>query len=230
MLINFLGNGSGFSMCHNNAYFVKDDELVIIDLSMIHLSKALELSRKYNKVSLVLTHMHDDHSSGMTLFAQMMYYQENKKLRIFIPDILVEDVYQEFQMKGVNEEIVEILLIEHFRMIDRFFIKEIIKTKHSPELNDKCFGYVFEINGEKVVYSGDTCQLNDFSRYIENCKEFYVDMSYDYGIVHLKWDDVKDEIFNISQNCDVYLMHLDNFEKFKNLKLGENIHLTEISD
>ena len=54
-VMNFLGNGSGFSSSHNNAYYVFHDELVLIDLSMLNIQKALD-SLLTGRTSFVVAH------------------------------------------------------------------------------------------------------------------------------------------------------------------------------
>ena len=73
-MLKFLGNGSGFTPYHNNCYFVEHDDLTFIDLSMLNIEKALDIQSKYKNVSVLVTHMHDDHVSGIGLFAQYLFY------------------------------------------------------------------------------------------------------------------------------------------------------------
>ena len=64
MKINFLGNGSGFTNSHTNAYFEKEDDLVLIDLSMINYGKIMDFPlSKYKNILILITHMHPDHVS-----------------------------------------------------------------------------------------------------------------------------------------------------------------------
>lgn len=221
--LKFLGNGSGFTTSHNNAYFNYDDNIVFIDLSLLNLEKALEVQKNYKEVFILVTHMHDDHVSGIPLFAQYLYYLYNKKLRVIVPSMIYEDMLKELKIKGINDTII---IVDEI-ISNYLFIEEVVPTKHANELENKCFGYVLNIGSKVCIYTGDTCDLSDFHFELsEGCDEFYVDVSYDYGVVHLKWDDIKEELNKIAKSCKVYLMHLDNKEKFENLILGENIYLT----
>ena len=226
-MLKFLGNGSGFTPYHNNCYFVNDKELVFVDLSMLNISKALEIQEEYSDVSVIITHMHDDHVSGIGMFAQYLFYVFKKKLTIIIPKALFSDITEELKIKGVNWHILNIIIIG-----DEFsFIEKVIPTSHTPELIGKCFGYKLNINNNKIIYTGDTNRLEDFIPYLDDVNEFYVDVSYSYGGVHLKWDDVRDKLFEISNNCDVYLMHMDNIDAFKMLNLQDkNIKLVKRID
>ena len=204
-MLKFLGNGSGFTEYHNNCYFIEDDNLIFIDLSMLNIQKALKVQKNYDNVSILVTHMHDDHVSGIGLFAQYLFYV--------------------FTIKGVNLDIVDIIVIED----GDFCIEKVIPTSHTPELKGKSFGYKLNIKGKKLVYSGDTNCLSDFEPYLNDCFAFYVDTSFSYGGVHLKWEDVKYRLYSIAENCTVYLMHMDDITAFKSLDLhGRNIKLVDI--
>lgn len=74
MKLKFLGNGSGFSNSHTGAYFEKDEDIIFIDYSMLNILKMVELAKNYGNVYVYMTHLHSDHSSGLGLFAQYMYY------------------------------------------------------------------------------------------------------------------------------------------------------------
>lgn len=224
-MLKFLGNGSGFTNSHNNCYFIDDDKLFFIDLSMLNIQKALKVQKEYGHVSILITHMHDDHVSGIGLFAQYLFYVYHKKLKVLIPEGLYFDVNTEFTIKGISSNIVDIIVIND----GDFCIEKVIHTSHAPELNGKCFGYLLKIQGRMILYSGDTNKLSDFFPYINDIDAFYIDVSYSYGGVHLKWDDVKYELYKISEKCIVYLMHMDNLEAFNALNLGaKNIKLAEV--
>ena len=99
MRLNFLGCGSGFTDSHNNAFFTtEENDIVFIDLSMLNIRKALKLINGKKDVYLLITHMHDDHVSGLTLFIQYLYYTlGNRILNIVIPEVLYIDVVDELR-------------------------------------------------------------------------------------------------------------------------------------
>lgn len=237
MLLNFMGTGSGFSNEHNNAYFWVYDGIVFLDLSILNMSKAIQLAKEMENVYLLLTHMHDDHAGGMGLFAQYLYYSMGgKELQVLVPPELYDDVIQEMRIKDVDPHIYKVFKIP-YGMDGKIQINEnhpchgwlqsVIPTFHTPGLTGKSFGYRFWINGNSIVYSGDTCRLKDFYdgqalSQLNDVAEFYVDCSLHYGKVHLKWDEVKDELKDIANAiCDVYLMHLDDREGFEKMDLGK---------
>ncbi len=210
--INFLGNGSGFSDSHNNAYFTNDQELVLIDLSMLNLFAAEKLMEKYEHISLIITHMHDDHVSGIMLFAQYCFYVKKKKLSVIIPKAIKENFIKEMEIKGVSSDIINLYEAETLKSS---WLLKVIPTTHAEELQGKCFGYLFDVNNVRCLYSGDTNDLNSFKADIPEAKEVYLDMSIDYGRVHPLWNNEKEKVLEISKRKEVYLMHIDNLEKME---------------
>lgn len=92
---------------------------------------------------------------------------------------------------------------------------EFIKTEHVKELD--CYGFKLNINGKIIVYTGDTKTLLPFLPYLNNCNEFYVDVSKNGG-VHLKFEDIIKDLEKIkNQNTHVILMHIDDIEYIKDL-------------
>lgn len=76
------------------------------------------------------------------------------------------------------------------------------------------------INNKSIVYTGDTAILEPYMPYLENCDEFYVDVS-KFGGVHLKFEDIIDQLKRIKYNgTKVFLMHIDDKEYIS--KLNEN--------
>ncbi len=228
MKLTFLGNESGFGVHHTNAYFYDDGNLVFIDLSMSNIEKAKKLISTVSKnIYIVITHMHDDHFSGVTLFSQFCFYVNGISPHIVVPEELMEDILTEFKIKGMGEGVAAICSLSEYSFP---WMKKVIPTTHAPELDGKCFGYEFLVNGVKVVYTGDTNTLDDFMPFVKPGCEFYVDMSFDYGKVHLLWDDVKKQLRNISTTSDVYLMHVDNIDKAKDETKHSNIEVVKTSE
>lgn len=228
MKLTFLGNESGFGVHHTNAYFYDDGNLVFIDLSMSNIEKAKKLISTVSKnIYIVITHMHDDHFSGVTLFSQFCFYVNGISPHIVVPEELMEDILTEFKIKGMGEGVAAICSLSEYSFP---WMKKVIPTTHAPELDGKCFGYEFLVNGVKVVYTGDTNILDDFMPFVKPGCEFYVDMSFDYGKVHLLWDDVKKQLRNISTTSDVYLMHVDNIDKAKDETKHSNIEVVKTSE
>lgn len=198
MKLKFLGNGSGFSNSHTGAYFEKDEDIIFIDCSMLNILKMVELAKNYGNVYVYMTHLHSDHSSGLGLFAQYMYYTQGKKLNIVVSDALIDDIKTLFEITGVPLDICNIAQPDDKK--DKKYKLIPISTTHASELNGKCFRYEIHIDDDILVYTGDTCNINDFLEPMKKCIELYVDVSASYGGVHLKYDDIKNILILLKYN------------------------------
>ncbi len=225
--LQFLGNGSGFTDSHTNAFFIKGKNLVIIDLSMINLYKLLSLEpEKYNKIFLFVTHIHDDHTSGIGLFLQHMYYLKQKTVYVVAPFQVRSALKTEFKLKGIDEKAYIFKDAEKIKSLGLNVLA--IKTKHTPELSEQCFGYIFYLNNKKIVYSGDTIEYDKFAGFMkEENAELYLDVSAEYGQVHILYDDVKEKLIKLAEERSVFLMHIDNMEKMKELIKGTKIKIAQ---
>lgn len=243
MELHFFGNGSGFSGSHTNAYFLSGNNMILIDMSMLNVHKALKKIRevKPERVCLILTHPHADHVSGIGMLAQHLYYQDKMELDIAMPEPIADDVQNLLYIEGVDGNAYNMILLypygpgmllmneekENEDLINSCLL-DIIATEHAPELAGKCFGYRFLVNNTQAIYTGDTCCLEDFIPLLDEHipeyekTELYVDCSIKYGGVHLKWDDVSDKLKSIAESgVSVYLMHLDDMEAAGRTEFGD---------
>lgn len=228
MKLTFLGNGSGFAKTHTGAYFIHKNDLIIIDCSMLNVHRILELGiEKFDNIYLLITHMHDDHTSGIGIFIQYLFYVYKKKLNIVIPMELGCDVFNDLMIRGIPGDIYEIIDLNESKF--EWFINK-IKTTHSPELNGKCFGYKLKIDDKKIIYSGDTNVLDVYEDYLSDCDEFYVDVSALYGKVHLKYEDVEERLLSYIQdyNLNIFIMHIDDEEVLRKI-IHKDINIAEIN-
>lgn len=228
MKLHFFGTGSGFAESHTNAYFFYGKDLVLIDMSMDHVRKAVSLAEEKNpeNIFLLLTHLHPDHVSGVSILCQFLYYTRNKtRLKIMIPDALVNGIMGILDAECADSNLYEIISGKRKMQEQGAWLHEIIPAFHTPELEGKCFGYLLKIDGKDIVYTGDTCHLDDFMPYFHEGCEAYIDCSVHYGGVHLKLEDEKDRLTRIAENgIDVYLMHTDDLDALEKQK-PENVHI-----
>lgn len=230
--IKFLGNGSGFSETHTNAFFIQNNDLILIDCSLTNKYKIDELVNNNldKNIYIILTHLHADHCSYIGLLSQYLFYVKKIKAKILIPRILINDLTSLLKIQGVSNECYSIYCLEDNKF--KWFLN-IIKTTHAIELDGKCFGYEFYINNKQCIYSGDTCCLNDFLKNIKNNNEIYLDVSFSYGGVHLKFSEIENELINLTKkNCKVFLMHIDDEVNLRTLlknKKYNNIEIVSIN-
>lgn len=240
MVLNFLGNGSGYADEHTSAYFITErDELVIIECSMLAVQKLKKMDDllSHGKIYILITHTHSDHSSGLGIFCQYVYYTLKKQVSIVVPCEKVKKniEYLLQEIEGCDTSSYE--LIDAHDMTIANMIKateycnygshhsydypwfgEEISTIHSPQLEGKCFGYRLTIKDSSlsvsktnVIYTVDTSTLKPFIPFLTPGTELYVDISVHYGLIHLKLDDVLPELIDYAKKgVKIYLMHLDD--------------------
>lgn len=228
MVLKFLGSGSGFADEHTSAYFTTaEKEVVIIDCPVSAFQKLKKIDfREYEKFYILMTHTHGDHIGGLGLFVQYSFFVFKKPVIIIAPSQEVfEDIRTVLNIEGVDKSWYEIATVDKYK--HKKWLKCQIATKHSPQLNGKCFGYQLRVKDTNVIYTGDTSTLEPFRHLITENSELYVDISVDYGQIHLKLEDAITELCGYAQNnVKVYLIHLDEVEAAK--KVVEKIPNIEV--
>ena len=224
MELNFFGRGSGFSRDHTSAYFsTPNNELVIIDCSVSTFFKLeqMDLSR-YEKIYVLITHTHGDHISGLGLFAQYTFFTMQKLTTIIAPsDEVASDISTVLTIEGNESSWYDLITVNDLKNAPWYSM--CIKTEHSPQLKDKCFGYILKVHDTIIIYTGDTSTLKPFEPYYTSHPPFssieiYVDTSVYYGMIHLKLEDALEDFKQIaSRGIKVYLMHLDNVAAAKKI-------------
>ena len=193
MEIKFIGNGSGFSKTNNNAFFIVDNDLYLIDCSMLNMNKIKELFefKECDSINIFVTHMHGDHVSGIPNFIQFLYHKHNIKLNIIAPRSMVDDLIELNEICGVIKDYYNILSTDEFKSD---LLVDTIKTEHTLHLRQGSYGYVFKLNNKICVYTGDSKNINSFDKYINNCDELYIDISYNNNDAHTSWGDFKNNL------------------------------------
>ena len=227
LYLHFLGRGAGFANEHTSAYFVtkgKDFFLIDCPSSTFVKVKNFDLSA-YENFFVLITHTHGDHVGGLGLWAQYCFFVLHKKLNILAPsEEVAEDIKALLTIEGNSLDWYNLHLIDSDELYGNnmsVYIEPVL-TKHSPQLDGKCFGYYIEnIFGDEdvspydqlFVYTGDTSTLQPFEEFFGFVREIYVDVSVFYGQIHLKLEEVLPQLIELAQkDIKVYLMHLDDVE------------------
>ena len=175
-MIKFWGRGSGFTDNHTSAFFVENNELILIDCSITAFAKiikndlsALNNGEEIKRIVIAVTHTHSDHVSGIPLLIHYAFYLLHVPVTVVAPS---KEVFEDLRffisrMDGSDPRGYELVIADE---VDYGWLKEVIPTSHAPELEGRCFGYCLEVDGERVVYTGDTNRIEDFIPYLtEGC-------------------------------------------------------------
>ena len=196
--LTFLGRDSGFGEKNNSAYIEFEDELILIDCGFTvfeQVKNKFDLSQ-YKEIKIIVTHLHNDHAGSLSQLILYSYFVKNKKITVLSK---CEKIKEYLDITGTPEDAYELKNDIEF-----------IKTEHTKYLD--AYGFCLNVNGRKIVYTGDTNTIAPFMPYIENCDELYIDVSR-FGGAHIKINDILDTLKNIKQKgTEIFLIHLDDKE------------------
>lgn len=199
ILLKFLGSDAGFGEKNNSAYFEKNKEFYLIDCGFTvfqEIRKKIDFS-KYEKINIIITHLHNDHAGSLSQVILLAWFMYNKKVTVISK---CENIEKYLEITGTTREAYEVK-----SGLDNL---KFIKTEHVKELDS--YGFEWEINGKKIVYTGDTSTLEPFAQSLKNADELYTDISKNGG-VHLKFDDAYEQLKLVKQNgTNVIFMHIDD--------------------
>lgn len=212
MALKFFGRGSGFADEHTSAYFsTVDKEMVIIDCPVSTFQKVKHTNLNgYEKFYVLITHTHGDHVGGLGLFVQYAFFTLKKPVTIVAPSKAVaDDISTILTIEGNKPSWCKLVTVSD--VTDKEWFGDCVLTKHSPQLENKCFGYRLNVDDTNIVYTGDTSTLQPFLPYLTDGSVLYVDTSVYYGMIHLKLEDALNDFISLTKRgIKVYLMHLDD--------------------
>lgn len=197
-ILKFLGRSASFGLHNNSAYIENHNRLILIDCGLTVYSAVKEkfdLS-KYEKIDIIITHLHPDHAGSLGQLLVYLGYILHKKANVVCN---CTNIITYLDTIGIDHELYTINPIPEVTFI---------KTTHVSQLDS--YGFKMNINNHSLIYTGDTSTLEPFENYIPGTDELYVDVSKSGG-VHLKIDDILNKLLSIQTlGTKVYLMHLDD--------------------
>ena len=219
--LRFLGIDSGFGLNNNSAYVVQNNNLLLIDCGGTVFSKLLMMDqnndflRAKDKIEIIITHLHDDHVGSLSTLILYCRYVLNKKPVIYTK---CHNIRNRMQICGVLDDFYEVR--DHSDKI------EFIKTIHDVSLD--CYGFKLDIDGKKILYTGDTSTFQPFIDKLDGVSEIYIDTNIRKNSAHIYLEDNLDFLKELTnQGYDVYLMHTDDKEKTKELIANTDICLAD---
>ena len=215
-MLKFLGRGSAFTDEHNSAYFVSEDELILIDCPMSAFSRLNDKNLAlYDRIYVLITHTHGDHVGGVGMLIDLLQFSVKTPITVVAPSREVEAdlFYLLTRIEGCNSSWFDLTSAEE---LDKEWFKCSIPTTHTEELAGKCFGYYLNIKGNKVIYTGDTNTILPFEKYLERGAYLYTEISAYKTSVHLYCSDMVQKIKDyVSSGVKVYLMHMDDEKRIE---------------
>ncbi|MCR5384626.1 MAG: diguanylate cyclase [Saccharofermentans sp.] len=210
-MLKFLGRGSAFTDEHNSAYFVENDELILIDCPMSAFQRLNDKNLAlYDHIYVLVTHTHGDHVGGIGMLIDLLQFSVNTPITVVAPSKEVEAdlFYLLSRVEGCNSTWFELICVDD---LEKEWLVCSIPTSHTEELQGKCFGYCLKVEGNKVIYTGDTNTIVPFEKYLESGAYLYSEISAYKTTVHLYCSDMVQKITEyVSSGIHVYLMHMDD--------------------
>jgi ribonuclease BN (tRNA processing enzyme) len=237
-MLSFIGCGSAFNtkLGNNSAFIKQGSELFMIDCGSANFDRIQNkgLLAGVDKITVLLTHLHPDHvgSLGDLLFYAYFGIQPmfTPKLTVITPRALKDSFKTLMACIGVSEtQYIHVEIADTFaseaKMCGIASIRP-FTVEHAKELI--CYGYVLEVEGKRVYYSGDAKMIPDevlVQLHNGDIDYFYQDTcKADYeGNVHLSLRKLT-ELIPAELRDKVYCMHLDAvFSREEATALGFNV-------
>ena len=200
-ILIFIGNDSGFGEKNNSAYFEKNNDLFLIDCGATVFN---EIKNKFDfksfkNINIIITHLHNDHAGSLSQFILYMWFIFKKKVNVISNCIHIKEY---LEITGTPPE--------SYVIKDKLDNLKFIKTKHTDFLD--AYGFILNIDNKKILYTGDTVNLDSFMPYLNTINELYIDVS-KFGGAHIKVDDVLDILKDLkNRNIKITPMHMDDKE------------------
>ncbi|WP_446896950.1 MBL fold metallo-hydrolase [Clostridium sp. LBM24168] len=241
-LLSFLGRGSAFNIKegNNSAYLklsikYKEDTLFLMDCGENIFERIVRnrLLDDKEETGILITHLHSDHVGSLSSLIYYCYYIKHIVPNVYFPN---KDLYVFLKNQGntdkkdYNFHLLDIDT-DNFVGIGDIKIVKPIEVKHVKEIS--CFGYLINIRGKLIWYSGDCSSIPSAIDY-SNIYIFYQDTclaDYD-GNVHMSLESLCKSVPEKIRS-KIYCMHIDcreliekaEKEKFNVVSIENNIFI-----
>lgn len=231
MPLQFFGRGSAFADEHNSAFFIQNNELIILDCPSSTFQKVKRMDwSKYDNIYILITHTHGDHAGGVGMMLQFVWFASSMKKRATIvapsEEIMNDLIILLNRIEGCEPEWYDITTASR---LNKPWLIRSIPTKHTLPLDGRCFGYQLLVDDTNIIYTGDTATLDPFIPILTKGSVLYTEASTFKSEVHLYLSDILPTLNKLVDNgIDVYLMHLDREKIINEMIDGTEIKLAPL--
>ncbi len=213
-----LGTGSAFAKTYynTNALFYTDQHTLLLDCGLTAPRSLYKLDKSIDDIdALLISHIHADHIGGMEEFAFRMKYTFGRKPLLFVPEPLVDALW-ETSLKGGLTQDESASLSDYFdvRRIQPnvktellpWFAVEPMQTAHIP--NKKSYSYLIN---DTFFYSADLIFHPELLRQLidRGCQTIFHDCQLKPpGVVHTTLEELQTLPLDIQER--IWLMHYDD--------------------
>ena len=228
-MLTFFGRGSAFADAHNSAYLVIGETLVLFDCPGSAFPSFKRLApAQYRAICVLVTHTHGDHIGGLGDLVDYAWFVLGRPLTVIAPServaadlrCLLEDI------EGCEHDWYTMTTPEAFSAP---WLCRSILTEHVDQLAGRCFGYLLEVDGRRIVYTGDTRTLRHFLPLLTPGSLLYTECAAIDSGVHLHLPAVLPTLCALTeQGVTVYLMHLDDEDAIRAAIEGTALRLAPL--
>lgn len=185
MKIDFIGTGMMGSLKRGNSSILINDE-ILFDIGSGVLLKLKEMEKDISKIKyIIITHFHADHFLDIACFLLMRYIRkEQKELTLIGP-------------KGLRQKIIDLMYFTHgdnepnkyekieekynlvFKEVEEENVKfddfEIQALSLIHSTCTPCNGYILNIDGKTIGYTGDTTECESLEKLIKESRHIFID-------------------------------------------------------
>ena len=214
-MLRFLGRNSAFYTNNNCAFFTRGSDLVLLDcpMSAFHKLRHARLEKlasgKTERVIVLVTHTHSDHTGGLGMLMHYCFYMLDIPVLVIAPsEQLKADIKTLLNLDGCDEQGYTLTSADKAGMD---WIYAPIPTKHVEQLEGKCFGWALDIDGQRVVYTGDTCTFEPYIPYLTQGCSLYTEVASFESPVHLYIKELEPVLEKLKDlQMKIYFMHIDD--------------------